>query len=213
MSTVKERAMQISIIGSGKLGATLARRFTETGHEVTLANTRGAGSLAPLVAELGPHAHAADDAAAAAAAADVIVLAMPFFVYDQLPPAALAGKIVVDATNYYPGRDGDIPSLQDDSTTSSELIAGHLPRARVVKAFNTMVWTQLAADGRPAGDRERLVLFVAGDDSDAKATVMLLADDIGFDTIDHGALAAGRAQQPGSAVYGVPVTAAQSGAS
>ena len=72
-----------------------------------------------------------------------------------------------------------------------------------------MVWTQLGADGRPAGDRERLLLFVAGDDTDAKATVMLLADDIGFDTIDHGGLAAGRAQQPGSAVFGVPLTAAQ----
>jgi len=203
--------MQIAIIGSGKIGATLARRFTETGHEVTLANTRGAASLEDLVSELGPHAHAADDVAAAAAAADVIVLAMPFFVYGQLPPLAFAGKVVVDATNYYAGRDGDIPQLQDDSTTSSELIAAHLPGARVVKAFNTMVWTQLGADGRPAGDRERLVHFVAGDDTDAKATVMLLADDIGFDAIDHGALAAGRAQQPGSAVYGVPITAAQAG--
>ena len=203
--------MQVAIIGSGNIGATLARRLTETGHEVTLANTRGAGSLAPLVAELGPRASAADDIAGAAAAADVIVLAMPFFVYDQLPPAAFDGKVVIDATNYYAGRDGDIPALQDDSTTSSELIAAHLSGARVVKAFNTMVWTQLGADGRPVGDRERLVHFVAGDDTDAKATVMLLADDIGFDTIDHGGLAAGRAQQPGSAVYGVPITAAQAG--
>src|SRR4051812_29322486 len=72
-------AMKVAIIGSGKIGATLARRLTETGHEVTLANTRGAGSLAPLVAELGPLARAADDIAGAAAAADVIVLAMPFF--------------------------------------------------------------------------------------------------------------------------------------
>jgi len=134
---------------------------------------------------------------------------VPFFLYDRLPPAALAGKVVVDATNYYPGRDGDIPALQDDSTTSSELIAAHLPGARVVKAFNTMVWTQLGADGRPAGDRDRLLLFVAGDDTDAKATVQVLADDIGFDTIDHGPLSAGRAQQPGSAVYGVPMTLAQ----
>jgi predicted dinucleotide-binding enzyme len=206
--------MQVAIIGSGKIGATLARRFTETGHEVTLANTRGAASLDGLVSELGPRAHAADDAAAAAAAADVIVLAMPFFVYDQLPPGAFAGKVVVDATNYYAGRDGEIPALQDDSTTSSELIAEHLPGARVVKAFNTLVSTQLGADGRPAGDQERLVYFVAGDATDAKATVMLLAGDIGFDAIDHGALAAGRAQQPGSAVYGVPITAAPaSGAS
>ncbi len=201
--------MQVAIIGSGKIGATLARRLTETGHEVTLANSRGADSLAELVAELGPDAHAADDIASAAADAEVVVLAVPFFLYDRLPPAVLAGKVVVDATNYYPGRDGDIPALQDDSTTSSELIAAHLPGARVVKAFNTMVWTQLGADGRPAGDRDRLLLFVAGDDTDSKATVQVLADDIGFDTIDHGPLSAGRAQQPGSAVYGVPMTLAQ----
>jgi predicted dinucleotide-binding enzyme len=202
--------MQIAIIGSGNIGGTLARRLTETGHEVTLANSRGADSLAELVAELGPRAHAADDIASAAAAGEVVVLAVPFFLYDRLPPAAFAGKIVVDATNYYAGRDGDIPALQDDSTTSSELIAAHLPGARVVKAFNTMVWTQLGADGRPGGDRDRLVVFVAGDDTDAKATVQVLADDIGFDAIDHGSLAAGRAQQPGSAVYGVPTTLAPS---
>jgi predicted dinucleotide-binding enzyme len=84
----------------------------------------------------------------------------------------------------------------------------------VVKAFNTMVWTQLGADGRPAGDRDRLLHFVAGDDAAAKEIVRGLADDIGFDTIDHGGLAAGRAQQPGSAVFGVPLTFAQaSGAS
>ena len=201
--------MNVAIIGSGRIGATLARRLTETGHEVTVANSRGAESLQELVAELGPHAHAAADVASAAAAGDVVVLAVPFFLYDRLPAGALSGKIVVDATNYYPGRDGQVPELDDDSTTSSELIAAHLPGARVVKAFNTMVWTQLGADGRPAGDRDRLLVFVAGDDAEAKAAVTALADSIGFDTLDHGGLAAGRAQQPGSAVYGVPLTLAQ----
>jgi predicted dinucleotide-binding enzyme len=201
--------MHVAIIGSGKIGATLARRFTQTGHEVTLANSRGAASLAHLVGELGPQAHAAADIAAAAAAGDVIVLAVPFFLYDQLPVEAFAGKIVVDATNYYPGRDGNVPELDADRTTSSELIAAHLAGARVVKAFNTMVWTQLGADGRAAGDRDRLLVFVAGDDAGAKAAVVALADAIGFDTIDHGGLAAGRAQQPGSAVFGATLTLAQ----
>jgi predicted dinucleotide-binding enzyme len=201
--------MHVAILGSGKIGATLARRLTQAGHEVTIANSRGAGSLAPLVAELGASAHAAETVEAATAAAEVVVLAVPFLLHDRLPAAAFDGKIVVDATNYYPGRDGTIPALDDDSTTSSELVARRLPGACVVKAFNTMVWTQLGAGGRPAGDRERLLLFVAGDDAEAKATVRRLADDIGFDTIDHGGLAAGRAQQPGSAVYGVPLTLAQ----
>jgi 8-hydroxy-5-deazaflavin:NADPH oxidoreductase len=202
--------MQVAILGSGRIGATLARGFTQAGHEVTLANSRGAASLEPLVAELGPHAHAAADLATAAAAGHVVVLALPFSLYDQLPASALAGKIVIDAMNHYPGREDDLPQLADDSTTSSELVARNLPGARVVKAFNTMVSTQLGADGRPAGDPDRLVIFVAGDDADAKAAVRRLADDIGFDTVDHGGLAAGRAQQPGSAVFGVPVTLAQS---
>jgi predicted dinucleotide-binding enzyme len=201
--------MQVAILGSGRIGATLARGFTQAGHEVTLANSRGAASLEPLVAELGPHAHAAADLAAAAAAGEVVVLALPFSLYDRLPANALAGKIVIDAMNFFPGREGDLPQLADDSTTSSELVARHLPGARVVKAFNTLVSTQLGADGRPAGDPERLVIFVAGDDAEAKAVVRTLADDIGFDTVDHGGLAAGRAQQPGSAVFGVPVTLAQ----
>jgi hypothetical protein len=201
--------MHVAILGSGKIGATLARRLAQAGHEVTIANSRGAASLAPLVAELGTRAHAAETVEAAAAAAEVVILAVPFSLHDRLPAAAFDGKIVVDATNYYPGRDGHLAALDDDSTTSSELLARRLPGARVVKAFNTMVWTQLGAGGRPPGDRERLLLFVAGDDAEAKARVRRLADDIGFDTIDHGGLAAGRAQQPGSAVYGVPLTLAQ----
>jgi predicted dinucleotide-binding enzyme len=204
--------MHIAILGSGKIGATLARLLTEAGHEVTLANSRGAASLEPLVAELGPRAHAADDIAAAADAAEVALLALPFFLYDRLPAGALAGKVVIDAMNYYPRPGGELPQLADDSTTSSELLARQLPGARVVKAFNTMVSTKLGADGRPAGDPERLVIFVAGDDGEAKAVVRTLADDIGFDTVDHGGLAAGRAQQPGSAVYGVPFTLAQAAA-
>lgn len=202
--------MHVALIGSGKIGATLARRFTEAGHEVTIANSRGAASLEQLVEELGTRAHAAADIATAAVDADVAVLAVPFLLYDRLPAGAFDGKVVIDAMNYYPGRDGEFPQLADDSTTSSELLAGQLPGARVVKAFNTMVWTQLGADGRPAGDPERLVIFIAGDDSQAKAVARTLADDIGFDTVDHGGLAAGRAQQPGSAVFGVPFTLAQS---
>ena len=201
--------MNIAILGSGRIGSTLARRFTEAGHDVTLANSRGAASLEAQIDELGPRAHAAEDIASAAAWADVVVLALPFSLYGRLPVDALAGKVVIDAMNYSPSRDGDVPELADDSTSSSELLARNLPGARVVKAFNTMVWTQLGADGRAPGDPDRLVIFVAGDDGEAKATVKALADAIGFDTVDHGGLAAGRSQQPGSSVYGVPFTLAQ----
>ncbi len=201
--------MRIGIIGSGKIGATLARRLTDAGNDVTLANSRGQASLEPLVAELGPRAHAGADVSATAAAGDIVVLAVPFFLYDQLPAEALAGKVVIDAMNYFPARDGELPGLADDSTTSSELLARQLPGARVVKAFNTLGWTHLASDGRPAGDPERLVIFIAGDDAEAKATVSTLADQIGFDVVDRGGLAAGRAQQPGAALSGATLTLAQ----
>ena len=88
-------------------------------------------------------------------------------------------------------------------------MASRLPGAHVVKAFNTMLWSTLGAEGRSAGDPERLVLFLAGDDDEAKAAVASLADAIGFDTVDHGSLAEGRRQQPGAPVYGASLTRAQ----
>jgi len=95
----------------------------------------------------------------------------------------------------------------DDSTTSSELLAAHLPEERVVKAFNTMMWRVLRDRGKPGGGNDRLALFVAGDDPDAKALVSGLIEEIGFAPVDTGNLAqGGRRQQPGSAIYGEPVT-------
>jgi predicted dinucleotide-binding enzyme len=110
--------------------------------------------------------------------------------------------------NYYPERDGQIDF---GTLTSSELVARHLAGARIVKAFNTMYFETLAAQGRP--DRPidgRLVLFVAGDDADAKALVSRLIEEIGFAPIDTGPLSdGGRLQQPGSAIYNHPMTAAE----
>jgi predicted dinucleotide-binding enzyme len=156
--------VRIGIIGSGNIGATLARRFTEAGHDVTLANSRGPVSLEPLVAELGPRAHAAADVSAAAAAGDIVVLAVPFFLYDQLPVEALAGKVVIDAMNYFPDRDGELPGLADDSTTSSELLAGQLPGARRQGVQRHGVDSSRV--GRAARRRSGAArIFVAGDDA------------------------------------------------
>jgi predicted dinucleotide-binding enzyme len=105
----------------------------------------------------------------------------------------------VDAMNYYPERDGHFPELDDDTTTSSELLAAHLPDARVVKAFNTMMWRNLGERGSHGPMDERLVMFVAGDDQEANDRVSSLIEEIGFAPIDTGSLAeGGRRQQPGS---------------
>jgi len=160
--------MRIDIIGSGKIGATTARLFGGAGHEVTIANSRGPESLTEVVKDIGPQARSAtvEDAARTG---DVVVVATPLRAYADLPAEAFAGKIVIDANNYYPDRDGEIAELDRGETTSSELLARHLGRARVVKAFNTMNFRPLGSDGRPSAPRaERLAIYVAGDDEKAK---------------------------------------------
>jgi predicted dinucleotide-binding enzyme len=118
------------------------------------------------------------------------------------------GRVVIDANNYYPTRDGHFPELDDDTTTSTELLAAHLPGAHVVKAFNTMFWELLRDRGTQAPRDERLAILLAGDDQDAKDRVSGLIEEIGFAPVDTGGLAEGsRRQQPGAAAYGNPSTA------
>jgi 8-hydroxy-5-deazaflavin:NADPH oxidoreductase len=198
--------MRIGIIGSGKIGSTTARLFAGAGHEVAIANSRGPETLGELVSEIGDQATAAT-AHEAASFGDAALVAIPFKAYPELPAPSLAGRTVIDAMNYYPSRDGNIAELDDDSTTSSELLAAHVPQAKVVKAFNTMNWQVMRDRGKPGGGDDRLAMFLAGDDADSKALVSGLIEDIGFAPIDTGGLAAGgRRQQPGSAIYGEPVT-------
>jgi predicted dinucleotide-binding enzyme len=197
--------MKIGIIGSGNIGGTLARLFAGAGHEVILANSRGPESLAGLVGGIGPAATASTPAGAAAAG-EVVVVAIPFFRYTELPAAELAGKIVVDATNYYGGRDGGSPEIESGAAGSSELVARALPDATVVKAFNTIHYRQLSGDGVPSGTPGRRAIPIAGDDAAAKATVAALMDEIGFDAYDAGSLPDGRRFDPGTPLFNVALT-------
>ena len=182
--------MKIGIIGSGNIGGTLASLFAKAGHEVFISNTRGPQSLKDLVNALGSRAKAVTPEEAVAHG-DVIVLAIPWRNRDQLPAARLFdGKIVIDATNPYKP-DLSIYDLGD--STSSEEIAKVMPRARLVKAFNTMYYRTLASEGKQSKDG-RLTIFVAGDDAQAKQTVSNLIEEIGFTPVDSGFVARGRAQ-------------------
>lgn len=137
----------------------------------------------------------------------MVLVAIPFFAYETLPTDPLAGKIVVDATNYYSGRDDE---MDLGGLGSSELLARHLPDARIVKAFNTMYYETLGSEGRPdAPPGERLVLFLAGDDAEAKDVVSRLIEEIGFAPVDVGSLEEGRKQQPGAPIYNAPMNEAQ----
>ena len=202
--------MNIGIVGAGMIGGTLARLLSERGHQVAVSNSRGPGSLAELAAQLGPNARAAT-IEEAEAFGEAVVLAIPFGRFASIPAPALSGKVVIDAMNYYPARDGQIDEIDRGDVTSSELVAGHLPGARLVKAFNTMNFKTLgkaSGPGTPMGDR--LALFVAGDDPEAKAVVSRLIGEIGFAPADTGSLReGGRRQQPGSAIYNRPLTATE----
>jgi 8-hydroxy-5-deazaflavin:NADPH oxidoreductase len=193
--------MRIGIVGAGHIGGTLARRLVDAGHEVAVSNSRDPGTLAGLVEELGGQAQAMT-AAEAVRFGEVVVVSVPFGRYRELPVDGVAGRVVIDTTNYYPERDGRFAELDDDGTTSSELLQTHLPGARVVKAFNAVVWTSLRDRGRPAGDGGRIGIPISGDDEHAKRTVAELIDQIGFDPVDAGTLAdGGRRHQPGTPAY------------
>src|SRR5258705_6617384 len=173
----------IGLIGAGQIGSQIARLGVTHGYDVVISNSRGPGSLSALVAELGPRARAAS-AADAAKAGDIVVVTVPLKNYRQVPVEPLAEKIVIDTNNYYPQRDGHIQELDNESTTTSELLQAHLPTSKVVKAFNHIYAAQLTTDGLPAGAKNRRALVIAGDDRDAKATVKDLLDQFGFDTVD-----------------------------
>ena len=192
--------MRIGIIGAGAVGGTLARLWTNAGHEIAIANSRGPDSLAELVASLGPlvHAMTVDEVAAFG---EVVVLAAPFRKPEAVPRSDLVkGKIVVDAMNPYAEGGG---LLDLGGRPSGVVTAERLPGARVVKAFNTIHRDTLASAGRPyVPEEQRLVIFLAGDDARAKDRVAQLIREIGFAPIDTGSLAiGGRLQEPGSKIF------------
>jgi hypothetical protein len=189
-------------IGSGNIGSTVARLAVAAGHDVVMSNSRGPETLDELVAELGTRARAAT-AEQAAEAGDVVVVTIPLKNYRDVPADALAGKIVIDTMNYYPDRDGRIAALDEQSTTSSELLQQQLPASQVVKGFNNIFFQHLAALPRPSGAADRSALTVAGDDADAKRRVRELLDQLGYDTVDLGPLAEGWRVQPDTPAYGL----------
>jgi predicted dinucleotide-binding enzyme len=191
----------IGLIGAGHIGSQVARLAVAQGYDVVLSNSRGPETLSTLVAELGPKARAATPVEAARAA-DIAVVTVPLKHYQQVPVEPLAGKVVIDTNNYYPQRDGQIAELDNESTTTSELLQAHLPKSRVVKGFNHIYAAQLTTDGKPAGTPNRRALVIAGDDPAAKAAVTKLLDQFGFDTVDAGPLKEGWRIQRDTPGYG-----------
>jgi len=197
--------MKIGILGAGMIGGTAARLFAKAGYDVAVSNSRDPETLAPLVADLGPHGRAGRGPDVAQWA-DVVLLAVPWRTPDALPPPeAVNGKIVIDAMNPYT-EDGGITNL--GTSTSSEETQKRLPGARIVKAFNTIWYRHLAERGRPdLPVEERHAIFVAGDDAPAKQVIISMIERIGFGAVDTGSLAeGGRRQQPNTPLYNKVMT-------
>jgi predicted dinucleotide-binding enzyme len=198
----------LGLIGAGHIGSQVARLAIKNGYDVVISNSRGPETLGGLVAELGPHARAGTPAEAAAAG-DMVVVTIPLKAIDSVPVEPLKGKIVIDTNNYYPQRDGHIPELDNESTTTAELLQQHLPASRVVKAFNHLYAASLTTDGQPPGTPNRRALVIAGDDATAKAAVSKLIDQFGFDIVDAGPLREGWRIQRDTPGYGPRRTAQQ----
>jgi predicted dinucleotide-binding enzyme len=197
---------RIGLIGAGRIGSQIARLAVASGYDVVISNSRGPQTLSALLKELGARARAGT-ALEAAQAGDIVVVTIPLKNYRQVPVEPLAGKVVIDTNNYYPERDGHIPELDDEKTTTSELLQAHLPKSKVVKAFNHIYAAELTTHGQPAGSRNRRALVIAGDDPQAKKTVAHLLDQFGFDTVDAGPLKEGWRIQRDTPGYGPRRTA------
>ncbi|MGY4859779.1 NADPH-dependent F420 reductase [Cryobacterium sp. AP23] len=191
----------LGIIGAGNIGSQLARLGVANGYDVVVSNSRGPATLEGLIDELGPRARAALPAETAAAG-DLVIVTIPLHQIDTLPLAELAGKTVIDTNNYYPQRDGAIVALDEETTTTAELLQALLPDSRVVKAFNHIYAADLTTDGLPAGTEDRRALVIAGNDPEARETVTALLDDFGFDTVDLGPLNEGWRIQRDTPGYG-----------
>ena len=193
--------MRIAVLGAGSMGRTLARHLARLGHHVLIANSRGPESLTALAAEVGASPVRLLDAAEAGS---IVFLAVPTKAVARLPPELFAnvadGVVVIDIGNYHPElRDGRIDAI-DRGMLDSQWVAQQIGRP-VIKEFNNILATSLAERGLPKGTTGRIALPVAGDSPDAKATVLRLVDDLGFDPVDGGDLDSSWRQQPGTPAY------------
>ena len=196
----------LAILGAGKLGITLGQLATKAGYNVFIAGSGAPDKIALTIKVLVPGATALT-AEQAIAKSDVVILALPLGKYRSLPAAALQGKLVIDAMNYWWEVDGQDNELSNPSTSTSELIQACLPASRVVKALSHMGYHHLTDEAKPAGSTHRKAIAIAGDTKEDTDRVATLVDDLGFDPVYIGNLAKGKALEPGFPAFGANVDA------
>ena len=187
--------LRLGIVGAGKLGTTLARAAIAAGYDVAISGSGPADDIALTVDVLAPGARAATTDEVVRHA-DIIVLAVPTHRFRELPRDLFAGKILVDAMNYWQPVDGDDPELAAAANGTSMIVQERFPSARVVKSLNQLGYHQLEENERPKGAPDRVAIGAAGDDRLAVRKVMRLLDRLGFDPVDAGPLTNGLALEP-----------------
>jgi predicted dinucleotide-binding enzyme len=193
--------MKIGIIGAGNIGGTLARHLAKLGHQVSISNSRGPDSLTALAVETGATPVSVVEAAKTG---EIVIISIPQKAVFDLPRELFAqvpgSVVVIDTGNYYPElRDGRIDAI-DRGLLDSQWVAQQIGRP-VIKAFNNIPAKSLLEKGVPKGTPGRIALSIAGDSLDAKAAVLRLIDDLGFDPVDDGDLDNSWRQQPGTPAY------------
>ncbi|WP_201791273.1 NAD(P)-binding domain-containing protein [Aeromicrobium sp. PE09-221] len=196
----------IAVLGTGRVGTAVARIALDAGYAVHVAAS-GAASEIELLAEIMTPGARAMTAADAAREADIVVLAVPLHKYRNVDPAPLAGKIVIDALNYWAPVDGVIDEFEGRGLSTSEIVAEHFTHSRMVKTLNHIGYHEMEEDRLPSGMPGRRALAVASDDSEAAEQVRGMLDRFGFDALHSGPLVTGRAFEAGTPIFNGSFTA------
>jgi predicted dinucleotide-binding enzyme len=199
---------RLGIVGAGKVGTTIARAAIAAGYDVAISGSGSAERIALIVDVLAPGARAVTTADVVRHA-DLIVLAVPMHRFRELPRDLFAGKILVDAMNYWEDIDGIDDELATAPMGTSVVVQHHFASARLVKSLNHLGYYEVEEGRRPRGTPGRIALAAAGDDRAAVAAVMQLIDRLGFDAVDAGPLEAGLALGPDGTVFGVAHSASE----
>jgi hypothetical protein len=197
---------RLGIVGAGKIGTAIARAATASGYDVAISGSGAADRIELIVEVLAPGARAVTTGDVARHA-DLIILAVPMHRFRAIPHDLFAGKILVDAMNYWEEIDGVDEELAKAPRGTSVVVQEHFKSSRVVKSLNHLGYFKFEERRRPRGAPDRLAMAAAGDDPAAVAAVMQLIDRLGFDAVDAGALDDGVALQPSGPVFGTSYSA------
>lgn len=204
MKPVTKQNKKLAIAGAGKLGIVLAQLALKAGYTVYISGSGSPDKIRLSIEVLAPGAFATT-LADAAKHSDIIILALPLGKFQSIPKDVLAGKLVVDAMNYWWEVDGDREDLRNPKTSTSQLVQAYFGTSRVVKAFSHMGYHHLLDESKPVGSPDRKAIAIAGNNNADNQIVAQLIDDLGFDPLYIGELSAGKMLEPGHQAFGANV--------